>query len=181
MIMGSTPVRTFDVVLLLGVWALLAGCDRLFPYDDVIQVDESYPDFTVLDGDTLIFEGQWIRLRSIDAPELGPWADCWAEAALGGVSRQVLMDAVFERAAQWEVTGATPPDPNGMVIANLVTSDGHDLAEHMRLYGHAAQTAADWDWCVGADLHDPLADEAPPKGPRLWWPSNHMYDERAGD
>ena len=53
-------------------------------------VAKPFQDIRVLDGDTLVVEGQWVRVRGIDAPELGPWARCWADAGLGGASRAVL-------------------------------------------------------------------------------------------
>jgi endonuclease YncB( thermonuclease family) len=138
-------------------------------------------DIEVLDGDTLIFEGQWVRVRGIDAPELGPWAACWSEAGLGGASRDVMLGAISSY-APWSLTRPSSPDERGMVTADLVSEDGGDLADHMTVYGYAASTDGEWDWCgTDADLHSPGQHEPRPHGPNLWWPTNHMFDERAGD
>jgi endonuclease YncB( thermonuclease family) len=140
-----------------------------------------HQDIKVLDGDTLVFDGQWIRVRGIDAPELGPWAKCWAEAGLGGASRDVLEGAIHSE-GPWRLVQPAQADERGMVVAGLANEDGEDLADFMVVYGYAASTDAHWDWCgLDANLHSPSEDEPRPHGPSLWWPSNNMFDERAGD
>lgn len=137
----------------------------------------------VLDGDTLIFDGKLVHIAGIDAPELGPWAKCWAEAALGGDSRDALESAVAAPSAgTWKLTNVSQPDEVGRVSAHLVRADGEDLGDLMVVGGHAARTTGRWNWCgADANLHQPLEGEPPPRGPSLWWPSNEMYDERAHD
>jgi endonuclease YncB( thermonuclease family) len=65
---------------------------RLAIRNDVGTVTESFVPAVdkVLDGDTVVKDGVAYHVRGIDAPELGPWANCWAEAALAGLSRNQL-------------------------------------------------------------------------------------------
>lgn len=137
-------------------------------------------DIEVLDGDTLIFEGKWVRIRGIDTPELGPWADCWSEAALGGVSREALEGILWER-GPWKLSAATPAGDQGMVVADVLDREGDSLADAMHGSGYAAKTSGRWDWCGMKPNRQVLLGDPKPHGPQTWWPSNHMYDARAGD
>lgn len=141
-------------------------------------------DFRVLDGDTLLFGKALIRIAGIDAPELGPWAKCWAEAALAGHSKDYLERELYNGRdyGGWSVTGASARDSAGKRKARLVRGDGEDMSDLMVVYGYAARTAGRWDWCGGnANLHSVLEGEPPPHGPTLWWPTAHMFDARAAD
>jgi len=141
-------------------------------------------DFRVLDGDTLLFEGALIRVAGIDAPELGPWAKCWAEAALAGHSKDHLERELYggQDRGGWSLAEASAPDSRGKRTARLVRKDGEDMSDLLIVNGYAARTTGRWDWCgKNADLHQPLEDEPPPHGPSLWWPTAHMYDARAAD
>jgi len=136
-----------------------------------------------LDGDTLLFDGKVVRIAGIDAPELGQTAKCWAEAALGGESRNALEAAISAPGApDWELAEASRLDASGRITANLVTKDGDDLRDRMIVNGFAARTDGRWNWC-GPDpnLHSPSEDEAPPHGPNMWLPAEHIYDVRAVD
>lgn len=140
----------------------------------------------VLDGDTLLFNGKLVRIAGIDAPELGQSAKCWAEAALGGESRNALESALWARASngfdQWELVEVSPPDAEGRIRANLVTKAGRDIRDEMVVDGHAAETDGAWDWCGrGADFHSPHVDQRAPHGPNIWRPAEHIYDRRAAD
>jgi len=165
----------------LSLVVVLSGIHTAACMGDFALPAETHQDIKVLDGDTLIFEGQWVRIRGIDAPELGPWAKCWAEAGLGGASRDVLQRAIYSE-GPWRLVQPDEPNERGMVVAGLVSEDGEDLADYMGVYGYAATTDGEWDWCgLDANLHSPTEDEPRPHGPNLWWPTNHMFDERAGD
>ena len=157
---------------------LLAGCQ---PSDSRTGLTPRQ-NIKALDGDTLIFEGRLVRLRGVDAPELGPWAKCWAEAALGGVSRTELEGKLNLRDGRWRLSDASPPDAQGRITANLVNDRGGDLSDAMVVDGYAARTDTAWNWC-GTDqkLHDPLQGEPAPHGPSLWWPAGEMLDNRAAD
>jgi endonuclease YncB( thermonuclease family) len=145
---------------------------------------ESAQGFRVLDGDTLLIGDAPVRVAGIDAPELGPWAECWAEAALAGHSKDHLERELHEGRERggWSLADASAPDSKGRRTARLVRGDGEDIADLMVVYGYAAHTTERWDWCgKDAALHQPLEGEPPPYGPNLWWPTAHMYDERAAD
>lgn len=159
---------------------LAAGCQA---HDAPIQIRAPSHDMRALDGDTLLFDGKLVRIAGIDAPELGPTAKCWAEAALGGEARNALASAIEAPGARdWQLSETSGPDAAGRIQANLVTKDGGDLRDHLVVYGYAARTKGSWNWC-GPDpgLHSPREDEAPPHGPNMWWPSEEMYDRRAAD
>ena len=158
---------------------VLGGCH---PSDAPIPLPVPRHEIKVLDGDTLIFDGTLVRIAGIDAPELGPWAKCWAEAGLGGASRDALVSATEAPGARnWALQKVGKTD-GGALLANLTADDGEDLADVMVVNGYAARTDGRWRWCdTDADLHQPLQDEPAPHGPNLWWPSKHMYDKRAGD
>jgi endonuclease YncB( thermonuclease family) len=174
--LSPAPALAFKVAIAA---LLLVGCQ---PSDDRI-VSAPRQKIEVLDGDTLIFEGQVLRIRGIDAPEVGPWAKCWAEAALGGASRNELESLLKgQRDKTWKLSNPSQPDARGSITANLVTDRGDDVSDSMIVYGYAAKTDGTWNWC-GTDqsLHDPLQNEPSPHGPNLWWPSGQMFDKRAAD
>ncbi len=134
---------------------------------------------TVLDGDTVVVDGTAIHIRGIDAPELGPWAHCWAEAELAGFSRQALESELV--GPKWKLVDRMT-DKAGTVSARFVDAKGFDLTDNLRVEGYAALTDQRWDWCgTHANLHDPQIGEQAPEGPQLWWPSGNMYDARAND
>jgi endonuclease YncB( thermonuclease family) len=139
--------------------------------------------FAALDGDTVVADGAAVRIAGIDAPELGPWARCWAEAALAGHAREALERLLGDRdRGGWSLSDVSKADARGRRTARLVDRDGYDIADDMVVYGHAARTGASWDWCgSNANLHQVLEGEPPPHGPNLWWPTAHMYDPRAAD
>lgn len=147
----------------------------------------SAQEISVLDGDTVIVDGVLIRLADVDAPELGPWAKCWAEAALAGHARieaQTLLKDAAMRGDRWKVVSASEADADadGRVRARVLSERGEDLSDSLVVSGFAAKTTGRWDWCgLDADLHNPMQDEPTPHGPNLWWPTNHMFDRRAGD
>ena len=133
----------------------------------------------VLDGDTVLKDGVAYHVRGIDAAELGPWAHCWAEAALAGFSKGQL-----ERTLSTGTWSLVDPraDTVGKMSARLLDAKGYDIADTMRVYGGAAETDQHWNWC-GKDtaMHAVLEGEKPPRGPQLWWPSGNVFDARADD
>lgn len=133
----------------------------------------------VLDGDTVVKDGVAYHVRGVDAAELGPWANCWAEAALAGFSKDRLEGTLGSRS--WTLVDAHT-DQDGRTSVRLVDEKGYDIADDMRVYGGAALTDQRWNWCArDVALHSPGADEQPPVGPNLWWPSGNVYDPRAAD
>lgn len=138
---------------------------------------------TVLDGDTVVVDGSAFHVAGIDAPELGPWAKCWAEAALAGHARDNLQRLLGDTDGRgWQLRDVSAPDSQGRRTARLVDREGYDITDDMVVYGFAASTAGRWDWCGGdATLREVLDGDQPPHGPSLWWPTAHMFDPRAAD
>jgi endonuclease YncB( thermonuclease family) len=133
-----------------------------------------------LDGDTIVVGGAAVHIAGIDAPELGPWARCWAEAALAGHARTYVEATLFRKS--WRAVEVEPARADGPSKVRMVSGDGDDLADLMVVGGYAARTGGRWDWCgANANLHNPLEGEAVPHGPNLWWPTNDVYDPRAHD
>jgi endonuclease YncB( thermonuclease family) len=137
----------------------------------------------VLDGDTVVVDGSAFHVAGIDAPELGPWAKCWAEAALAGHARENLQRLLGDTERRgWQLRDVSAPDANGKRTARLVDQEGYDVTDDMVVYGYAASTSGSWDWCGGnAGLRQVLDGDQPPHGPNLWWPTAHMFDPRAAD
>lgn len=171
-------------LLLAATLVILSACK---PSTDVVNepLMRSGQEVSALDGDTVILDGLLVRLADVDAPELGPWAKCWAEAALAGHARleaQTLLTDAAIKGDRWKVILVSHADPDGRVRARVISEKGSDLSDSLVVSGYAARTSGTWDWCgTDADLHSPTQDEPIPKGPNLWWPSNHMFDRRAGD
>ena len=160
------------------VLMLALGCAGTTP--SVAQAPQ--PHFVVLDGDTVLVDGSPVRVAGIDAPELGPWARCWAEAALAGHARAMLQSLLDDDSHGWQLREASTADAQGKRTGRLVNRAGYDIADEMVVGGYAALTNGRWDWCgENANLHQVLDDESPPHGPSLWWPTAHMFDARAAD
>lgn len=131
----------------------------------------------VLDGDTLVWNGDVLKVSGIDAPELGPWAKCWAEAALAGHAKAYVETELSN--GSWRIVQEAGSS-NGMKLVRVVRADGEDLADLMVVGGYAANTPGHWNWCSeNASLHSASEDEPEPRGPSLWWPTGKMYDPRA--
>lgn len=135
---------------------------------------------SVLDGDTVLVDGDAIHLKNVDAPELGPWASCWAEAALAGEAKSYLENELYA-GTSWRLVDVEQR-PDGRLTGRVVDGEGHDIADAMRVRGFSAMTEDQWDWC-GQDgpFPQPRQSGPAPLGPNLWWPANQMYDPRAAD
>lgn len=168
------------LVLMAFAIGLVAGRATVMvpPLDVGMPLDSTNPgDITVLDADTLVVGKEVVQIAGIDAPELGPKAKCWAEAALAGHARREVENLVFAASSRggWRVFNPQGRDNHGRLIASLRRDDGEDLADVLRVGGYAARISSAWDWCGHADnLHAP-------EGPNLWYPTGRMYDERAYD
>lgn len=134
----------------------------------------------VLDGDTLLVGNRPVKVAGVDAPELGPWARCWAEAALAGHAKSYVERELSD--GEWRLVNVAT-NASGTRTARVVRSrDGADLSDVLVVYGYAARTTGRWDWCgANANLHNVLEDESPPHGPNLWWPTGQVFDARASD
>lgn len=169
-----------SVTALLASHSLIAGTAVFIASDDSDNLSFEKPFFErVLDGDTIVVEGKAIHIRNIDAPELGPWASCWAEAALAGAAKSQLETEL--QGSEWQLVDVKQ-DADGTLTGRVLDQEGYDIADNMRVYGYAAMTEGRWDWCGQDDpFPEPRQSGQAPLGPNLWWPSNHMYDPRAGD
>lgn len=155
----------------LVICAALIGCDAPV---SITEISPGISRIEVLDGDTLVVDGEVVRLADVDAPELAPNAACWAEAALAGHAKSAVETYLHEPGRSWRVTQPRGRDPNGHLIASLTRNDGEDLADLLVVYGYAARSA-EWDWCGEA------SDLRAREGPNLWYPSDERIDERAND
>lgn len=135
---------------------------------------------SVLDGDTIVADGKAIHIDDLDAPELGPWAHCWAEAALAGVAKSELEEILLQDRG-WHLA-SVQRDNLGRYSARIVDKDENSIADDMRVYGGSAMTSGRWNWCdVDPKMRSPLEGERPPIGPNLWWPTGEKFDPRAKD
>lgn len=170
-------------MLLSGVlfWLLLSSSAQGQSANQSPDIRISLADGSrVLDGDTVVVAGEPFRVAGVDAPELGPWAHCWAEAALAGHAKTYVESELAE--GDWRLVNIDA-GANGRRTARVVRrEDGEDLSDVLVVFGYAARTTGRWDWCgADANLHQVLEDERPPYGPNLWWPTGRVYDPRASD
>jgi endonuclease YncB( thermonuclease family) len=149
------------------------------PHSTAFEVAEPRPVDQVLDGDTVVKNGVAFHLLGMDAPELGPWANCWAEAALAGHARRELESLLLQ--GKWKVVESREPD-HSVGSVELVRDDGETVRDLMVVGGYAAQTAGHWEWCKSnVGMRQVLDGEPAPHGPSLWWPSGPVFDRRASD
>ncbi|QKG71115.1 thermonuclease family protein [Erythrobacter mangrovi] len=107
-----------------------------------------------LDGDTILIDGQIIKIRGLDAPEVGKNASCLAEAALGGLAMQHLAGELHNFGETvWELRNVD--NRSGRLEGDLVRSDGKNIVDHMTINGFAISSEARWEWCrVVPDFDD---------------------------
>jgi hypothetical protein len=134
----------------------------------------------VLDGDTIVDHERAIHISDLDAPELGPWAHCWAEAALAGVAKSQLETTLTEDRG-WHLVDVRRTAAN-RYIGRVLDRAGVSIADDMSVFGGAARTAKLWNWCnPDPKMRSPSDGESLPHGPTLWWPTGAKYDPRAAD
>jgi hypothetical protein len=180
------PVKKTALILLLVISHLVAlavgyQSARLGKMNDFGTLSQRPAPrvYKVLSGDIVVKDGVAYHVRGIDAAKLGPWANCWAEAALAGFSKSQLESTLSKGA--WSLVDPRA-DKVGRMSARLLDAEGYDIADTMHVYGGAAETDQRWDWCgKDAALHAVLQDEKPPRGPALWWPTGDVFDSRAGN
>jgi hypothetical protein len=170
------PVKKSKLIPLLVIThlvALLVGYQSARLYDVGKVTERLAPAiYKVLDGDTVVKDGVVYHVRGIDAAKLGPWANCWAEAALAGYSKDHLQRTLSRGA--WSLVDPRA-DKAGRMSARLLDAEGYDIADAMRVYGGAAEADQRWNWCgKDATLHAVLEGEKPPRGPQLWWPTGDV-------
>ncbi|GGD37242.1 thermonuclease family protein [Croceicoccus pelagius] len=125
------------------------------PTSDVLYREAPKPAIEkALDGDTILIDGQIIKIRGLDAPEVGTNASCLAEAALGGLAMQHLAGELHNFGETvWELRDVD--DRSGRLEGNLVRSDGENIVDLMTINGYAISSEARWEWCkVVPDFDD---------------------------
>ncbi len=83
--------------------------------------------FQVIDGDTVRFRGERLRLLVIDAPEIGS-PRCPAEYRAGVAAKNELSDFIFGRLVTVHYSGRR--DVFGRPLVRL-SVDGNDLGKHL--------------------------------------------------
>ena len=100
---------------------------------------------TVIDGDTLIIDGERVRLHGIDAPEIRR-AQCPEEREKGLQARAFVQGVLSTNAAIELNAVQVKPDRYGRTIGT-VSIAGEDLGEMLIDAGYAAE----WDYDGGAE------------------------------
>lgn len=143
----QSVVRCF---LLALVSVLLSGCDG----PSSAAAGEPQVDVRVIDGDTLVVDGETIRLANIDAPEQGERARCWAEAALARQATEAAAKYVDDGTGL-RVVDRQGRDQYGRSLARVVLANDDDLGETLISDGLAAKwTGHRWSWCSTPNLAD---------------------------
>lgn len=118
------------MILALSAAALIALCPASGPRHHC-----------VVDGDTLWWQGEKIRIADIDAPELH--GRCQAERALAIAARDRLAQLVNARSVTIARTGK---DRFGRTLARL-SVDGRSIGEQLKREGLAVRWPNRKDWC----------------------------------
>ena len=115
----------------------------------------------VVDAQSLVIDGQRVRVSNIDAPELFPGARCWAEAVL---AKQAFF-TVLETVQQGQDVQLRPEGRQnrwGQALAG-VEVDGVDLGDLLYQQGLASRpTGRRFDWCGELQTHAPGAPTLDP-------------------
>lgn len=93
----------------------------------------------VVDGDTIVLNGESIRLAGIDAPE---YDARWPEKAQPyGLQATAMLEALIDgQPLMIERVTTGNPDPYGRTLAHVTTADGRNVAAWMVGQGYA------WCW-----------------------------------
>ncbi|WP_304699369.1 thermonuclease family protein [Phenylobacterium sp.] len=153
--------------LILLAAACLCGCSAVpaSPPHDA----RAHTVVRVLDGDTLVLDGEGVRLANVDAPELPPEARFWGEGALGVQAAAKAQDLV-SHAARIELV-REGHDRFGRTLARVTLNESRDLGDALVFAGVAARKGERaWDWCGPADFRlagGPGFDTGPVANPRF--------------
>ena len=116
----------------------------------------------VVDAQSLVIDGQRVRLSNVDVPELFPGARCWAEAVLAKQAFFTVLEEV-QRGNDVLLRSTGRENRWGQTLAE-VDIDGVDLGDMLHQQGLASRpTGSRFDWCgelqthaAGAPTLDPL-------------------------
>lgn len=126
----KTWIASGLVGLVVGAFGSALGYElagRTFAVDFPLLMPSMIAD-TVLDGDTIVKNGRAIHIRSLDAPELGPWAKCWAEAALAGVAKEKLEATLSDANRKWRIQDLRAEGPDRF-SARILDKDGFEITD----------------------------------------------------
>lgn len=112
-----------------------------------LEVDE------VLDGDTVVVNGEVMKIRGMDAPEIDVNASCAAEAGFGIAAQGYLEGTLTTYDPHWKVTNVERL--GDATYADIVDTSGGSIAEIMTFDGWAVATDERWDWCRESEDFDP--------------------------
>ena len=108
-------------------------------------------DLLVVEADTLVIDGQRIRLANAVAPKAPPFAGCWAEAVAAREARAVT-EGLLAQAYDIRLTVSARPVAHGSPLAQ-VTLDGEDLGQALIERGLAVRRGAEpFLWCAPVDM-----------------------------
>jgi endonuclease YncB( thermonuclease family) len=141
---------TVAIAALLAAMAVTAGAAAQSADDDTVLPPVSKPRFTVVDGDTVKFGPQTVRLFGIDAPERSQTCDDGQWRA-GVLARKALEDFISGRPVNCKLVN-TDKKTNPPVAQCFAGED--DLQEKM--------VAAGWAWSLpgSKDRYAPEEREA---------------------
>ncbi|MBP8248138.1 MAG: thermonuclease family protein [Phenylobacterium sp.] len=134
--------------LILLAAGLVCGCSAIPSKDPPAR---AHADVRVLDGATLVVNGESVRLANVDAPQLPPEARCWGEGALG-VQAAAKAEDLVRQAEQIDLV-REGKDADGRTLARITLNRSRDLGDALIFAGVAARKRAQvWDWCGPADF-----------------------------
>lgn len=146
--------------LIPSLFMLMAACEPLAEEPEDFAPDPSDALFSttgpdlpgglnVIDGRTIEWRGERIRLVNIDAPRMEPQARCWAEARLALIARDQL-DRLRSEAQRKERLSIQREgkDADGMTLARVSFDGDQDAGEAMKAAGLAVDPSpGGWRWC----------------------------------
>lgn len=101
----------------------------------------------VIDGDTLSFDGEHVRVSNLDAPDIGTHARCALEAERGREAKRFAIGLV-RGASSVRIGRREGLDRYGRTLARVVV-DGRDFAGFMIRAGHGRPwRGRSSDWCA---------------------------------
>lgn len=138
----------YSLFLLLACFAA-PGCDR----GEAVPAIEK-PTVRVIDGDTVVIDGETVRLVNIDAPEMAPKARCWGEAGLAERAKVALHNNLS--ASRHITIKRTGTDRYGRTLAHVLFGENtadKDVGDWMISRGLAVRwSGRRQDWCGPADF-----------------------------
>jgi endonuclease YncB( thermonuclease family) len=154
------------VIALFLTLAVISSCEKAVVSNGADPIQAPIQPIQVLDGDTFIIGPDVVRLAGVDAPELAPMANCWAEAALATRAKVIAESELNAAGTVWRVVEHRGHNDDGHLIASLKNADGDDLGAILVVRGVAA-AQEDWDWCAVENEFDAEGQPTIWAGPRL--------------